>query len=367
MSSIKCPHCQTEISLTDALAHDVLKEKLVEERAKITKVVTTELRGQLESEIADQRDRLKAEATRIKELTEVEKSMRIKVRELEDKARDAELAANRKFDEERRKIEVEAGRRASTELQRKVDERDLQIDGLRRQIEELGRKVDQGSQQAQGEVVELAVERSLAEMFAADRIDPIATGVRGADVMQTVRSTNGAAAGKISWEVKRTKHWKNEWLSKAKSDCLAANADVAVIITQAMPADVESLELIDGVYVVSFDCWRILAVALRKAVMDVHAARLAQVGRETKAAKIYSFVTGSKFKQQIDTIVRSYTTLKDQLEKEKRALAKCWSERERILSDAIETTASMHGEIQAIAGEELPEIAQLAFAEGGGL
>ncbi len=129
-----------------------------------------------------------------------------------------------------------------------------------------------------------------------------------------------------------------------------------------IPVQLMYVELIDGVYVVSFDCWRILAVALRRAVLDVHAARVAQIGLEGKASKVYSFVTGAKFRQQMDTIVRSYTALKDQLEKEKRALAKCWSERERILNDALETTASLHGEIAGIAGEDLPDVEDLGLS-----
>lgn len=356
MSSIVCPHCQSSISLTDALSQDVLKERLSEERAKIAKSVTLEVRSQVEAELADQKERAKNDALRIKELSDVEKAMRMKLREMESKARDAELEAARKFDEERRRIEQEAGKRGASEMQLKLEERELQINGLRRQIEELSRKVDQGSQQAQGEVFELAVERTLAEMFPSDEIAPVTTGTRGADVIQTVVTPSGSPAGRISWEVKRTKHWKNEWLSKAKADCLAAGADVAVIISQAMPADVESLQLIDGVYVVNFASWRLLATILRKGVMDIREAKLAQAGRETKATQVYAYVTGRRFKQQLEAIIRAYASLSEQLEKERRALNKCWAEREKIIELAAVTTACVAGEIQAIAGEDVQDI-----------
>ena len=59
------------------------------------------------------------------------------------------------------KSERKPRRRRKNALKLKVTEKEEQIASMQRQIEELKRKAEQGSQQLQGEVLELALEELL--------------------------------------------------------------------------------------------------------------------------------------------------------------------------------------------------------------
>lgn len=92
------------------------------------------------------------------------------------------------------------------------------IEDAQKSNEELRRKLEQGSQQLQGEVLELEVEQPLTTTFFHDLIEEVKKGVRGADVIQTVRTSTGISVGKIIWEAKRAEHWSDKWVQKLKDD-----------------------------------------------------------------------------------------------------------------------------------------------------
>jgi hypothetical protein len=243
-------------------------------------------------------------------------------------------------------------------------ERDKTISSLQKQIDDLKRRADQGSQQLQGEVFELKLEAILRLKFPWDAIEPVPSGEHGGDVLHRVFGSIQQLCGTIVWETKRTKNWSDGWLAKLRDDQRTARADLAVIVSQSLPKDVEGFDLIDGVWVTSFQCAIPLAIALRQSIIDVAAARQAIDGQQTKMNMIYQYLTGPRFRDRIQAIVEKSSDMHADLEKERKAMMKLWAKREEQIRYVIESTAGMYGDLQGIAGRTLHEIEELEFKTG---
>ena len=134
-------------------------------------------------------------------------------------------------------------------LKLRVLEKEEQIASMQRQIEDLKRKAEQGSQQLQGEVQELELEATLRSKFPHDLIEPVPKGEFGGDVLQRVMGPFGQPCGTILWESKRTKNWADGWLTKLRDDQRKAKADIALIVSNALPKGVHTFDHVDGVWV----------------------------------------------------------------------------------------------------------------------
>ena len=153
-------------------------------------------------------------------------------------------------------------------------------------------------------------------------------GEHGGDVIQRVTGPLGQHCGTILWESKRTKNWSDGWLPKLRDDQRAAKADIALIVTQALPKDVDSFNLIDGVWVTSPRYAMHLAIALRQSLIEVAAARKAGEGQQTKMEMLYQYLTGPRFRHRIEAIVEKFADMHDDLEKERKAMTRLWAKRE---------------------------------------
>jgi len=238
----------------------------------------------------------------------------------------------------------------------KVQDRDNTITQLRDQITSLQRKAERGSQQAQGESLEVALEHQLRSQFPFDVIEPVAKGEFGGDVLQHVRDHTGQICGKILWESKRTKAWSDSWLTKLKGDQRAAHAELAIIVSQTMPKDVTHFEQMDGIWVSSLSCILPVASALRVSLIELAGVRRSSEGQETKAQQIYAYLTGPRFKHRVECIADKFTELSKDLENERKWMTKQWAKRDRDLLIVLEATSGMYGDLQGIAGRSLQEI-----------
>jgi hypothetical protein len=230
---------------------------------------------------------------------------------------------------------------------------------MARTIEELRRKAEQGSQQSQGEVLELELEELLRGRFPTDIIEPVGKGELGADVVQQVNGSVGQPAGIILWESKRTKGWSDAWLTKLRDDQRRCGADVALIISQALPKHIQHFDLVDGVWVAHPRCAIPVAVALRQTLIEVNSSRLAQQGQQTKMEKVYQYLTGIKFRQRVEAVVEKFNDMREDLDKERKFMGRQWAKRETQILSVIESTVGMVGDLQAIAGKAMPEIPSL--------
>jgi hypothetical protein len=217
---------------------------------------------------------------------------------------------------------------AEESLKLKVAEKEQQISSMQRQIDELKRKAEQGSQQLQGEVLELELEATLRAHFPVDRIEPVGKGEFGGDVLQGVVSPVGQACGALLWETKRTKNWADGWLAKLRADQRAAGAELAILVSNALPKEVDTFGYVDGIWVTDFRFVVPLGVALRQSLVEIASARQAQDGQETKMELVYQYLTGPKFKHRVEAIVERFADMQADLDRERKAMTRLWAKRE---------------------------------------
>jgi hypothetical protein len=237
-----------------------------------------------------------------------------------------------------------------------AERREFQKKLAAREVEELKRKLEQGSQQTQGEAFELELENLLRGKFPLDLIEPVAKGETGGDIVQTINGQLDAPAGVILWELKNTKNWSDTWLPKLRDNKRAAKADVALIISTALPKGVETFDLVDGVYVAHPRCAVPVALTLRQGLLEIANARATQAGQQSKAEQVYQYLTGSRFKQRIEAVVERFKDMREDIDKERKFMVKAWAKREAQVSAMIESTVGMVGDLHGIMGQAMPEI-----------
>jgi hypothetical protein len=404
--TMSCPHCGEEIKLTESLAAPMVaaaqkdfekklalkdkalagvqeswahhKKELEAEKAKLNEsieagvaearavIVATEnkkARVRAETHIQQKNEELneiQAELDRNNaKLAEAQKAQAETVRkqrELDEKKREMDLTIDKSISDGLASARASALEEAEKRVGLTVREKEATIDSMKTQIEELRRKAEQGSQQLQGEVLELHLEEAFKGQFPDDDIVPVPKGVHGGDVVHSVVSRSGKYSGVILWEMKRTKTWSNTWLTKLRDDQREAKADIAVIVTQTMPKGVETFELMEGVWVCSIEAAIPIASVLRHSLLNVALARSMADGMQTKAEEVYAYLTGPQFKRRVEAIVEAFTAMSTDLEKEKKAITKQWSKREQQLNRMMTATTGMSGDLQGLAGDELEEV-----------
>jgi hypothetical protein len=239
-----------------------------------------------------------------------------KERELDDARREVELTIETKVQQALAAVHEKAKLDAEDAFKSKVAEKEAQIAGMNRQIEELRRRAEQGSQQLQGEALELELESLLRHQFPRDQIEPVPNGDFGGDVLHRVFGPGGQTCGTILWESKRTKRWSDDWLTKLRNDQRAAKAEVALIVSSALPKEVETFGLVDNVWVAEPRFPVPLAIVLRHSLIDLAGSRQAQEGQQSKMEMMYTYLTGPRFRHRIDAIVERFTDMQADLDRD---------------------------------------------------
>lgn len=414
--TITCPNCKTEIKLTESLAapliaatrkqfeqqlaekdnditkrEQVMREKekqLADAKTKLDEQVATQVEEQLRKdrarivaeeskkaklaaatdlnqktqELADLQEVLKQRDEKLAEAQKAQAELIKKQRELDDAKRELELTVEKRVQKSLTTAREQAKKEAEESLKLKVAEKDQTIASMQQKIEELKRRAEQGSQQLQGEVQELELENLLRAKFPLDTIEPVPKGEHGGDVVQRVVGPGGQASGTILWESKRTKNWSDGWLTKLREDQRTAKAEVAVLVSQVLPKGVETFELVDGVWVTHPRATLPVAMILRQSLLEVALARQASEGRQTKTEMIYQYLTGPRFRQRVEAIVEAFSSMQEDLDKEKKAITKQWAKREEQIARVMQSTVGMYGDLQGIAGKSLQEIEGLEIA-----
>ncbi|HME62757.1 MAG TPA: DUF2130 domain-containing protein [Candidatus Binatia bacterium] len=409
--TVLCPQCKIEIKLTESLAAPLLesvrrdyeqrltqkdsdiaeREQALTERAQSLEKAKQTLEQQVAQKIAIERGRIVAEEARKAKLalgSELDQKIK-EVKSLQDilKQNDAKLAEaqkaqadlirkQRELDDARREFDLtiekrvqadlstereKAKKEAEEELKLKVMEKDQTITAMQKQIEDLKRRAEQGSQQLQGEVQELELEALLAAKFPRDTIQPVPKGEFGGDVLHRVFGPANQICGTILWESKRTKNWSDGWLPKLREDQRSAKADIAVIISQALSKDIETFGFIDGVWVADPKVALPVAMSLRHTLIEVACMRQASEGQQTKMEMVYGYLTGPRFRQRVQAIVEAFSSMRDDLDREKKAITRQWAKREEQIDRVMNATVGMYGDLQGIAGKTLQEIEGLEF------
>lgn len=333
---------------------------IAEEARKAKQAAAAELEGKTR-EVAELQEVLKSRDEKLAAAQQVQAELIRKQRALDDARRELELTVEKRVQEGLAAVRSQARQEAEDGLKLKVMEKDQTIASMQQKIEELKRKAEQGSQQLQGEVQELELENLLRAKFPFDAIEPVPKGEFGGDVLQRVVSQGGQSCGTLLWEFKRTKNWSDGWLAKLRDDQRSAKAEVAILVSHALPKGVETFEVVDGVWVTHPRAALPVATVLRHTLLQVSLARQTSEGQQTKTEMVYQYLTGPRFRQRVEAIVEAFSSMQEDLDKERKAIMKQWAKREEQIERVMGATVGMYGDLQGIAGKSLQEIAGLEF------
>lgn len=307
--------------------------------AKAEKEASTELRGQLKELMETLREEKKARAN-------------------------AELEAEKRLQLSEDKIREEVQKSANEKYHLKLLEQEKKLADTQKALEDAQRKAAQGSQQNQGEVLELDLENRLREEFPYDELVEVKKGQRGADIKQTVINQIGVSCGILLWETKNGK-WQPAWVAKFKQDIREAGASIGVIVSHEIPSDMGDMKHLEAnLWVVKPRLAPILASALRTTILQVDAANKMNAGKDAKMEALYQFLVGPEFRHRVEAIVENYGMLQAEIEKEKRSAALRWAHQEKAIRGVIDNTIGMYGDLQGITSKALPAIKSLELDNG---
>jgi len=379
--TVTCPKCQHSFEPTDAIREEVEKELrgkmtdwqkkkeeetnqlLAEQKTKLQTEITEQLKKNIASDYEHKIKLMQENETKMQQQAnqyrEKELDFLKKLQDIQTKEAELELELQRKLNAERelikqqiQKEELERISIKDQEHQLKVKELEKQIEDQRKLAEEMRRKAEQGSMQMQGEVQELLLEELLKASFPFDLISEVGKGVRGADCIQTVRNNIGQEAGKIIYESKRTTAFAAEWIEKLKADMRSQGADIAIIVTQTFPKDMDRFGEKDGVYICSFQEVRSVALLLRNAILKVYDVRKSQVNKGDKMTLLYDYLIGNEFGEQWKAIGEGFRQMRQSIQKERDAMEKLWKSREKQLEKVLLNAMHIKGSIEGIAGSD---------------
>jgi hypothetical protein len=340
-----------------------VEEKLRKEAEARTAALVTQAEKRAREETALEKQMLEAnlaeERKKREAAQQAELALRKKAEELETRAREIDLEIARRLDEKKAAWEAGVRQTLGVEQELKLKEKEKQIEDLRHVIDDLKRKSEQGSQEAQGEVLEIDIQAALERQFPHDLIRPVPKGMTGADLIQEVRDASLNPCGSLIWEVKNTKHWQPAWLEKLKADQRQAGAALAILVSVTLPEGVRGFAQMNGVWIADLAHYPALAVALRDQLQQVAFARAASQGKNEKMEMLYNYLAGDEFRHRVEAIVEAFTAMRSQLERERRAMTKHWAEREKQIERVIGSTTGMYGALQGIIGQGLAAIPAL--------
>ena len=322
-----------------------------------------QLMGQLREEHSGQmtmfRQELDEKSAKVQELSKREGDLLRQQRTLEEQRAALEGQVEKRVRAELKQVEATALQKAQEENQFHTEQQQGLINALRDQLATMKRRIEQGSQQAQGEVMEVALEQLLSDAFPFDTIQEVGKGQNGADVIQDVCNELGRLCGRVIYETKRTKQFSFPWIDKLKADLQSHKGDIAVLVTETMPKDMPHFGLYHGVYVCTFSDIRSLAHILRQGIIRVGEVQIADENKGGKMQSLYDYLTGNEFRQCIESMLRSFLALKANLDREKRAMKKLWAEREKQIEAVMDSTICLVGHVKGIAGGAIADLPDL--------
>lgn len=378
---ITCPNCNHQFEPGDTMREEIEKElrgkmidwqkkkevetaELLEAEKKrmhaemqdtVKKSLAADYENQmkiLQQKAAESEEKLKESRKKELEFLQKEQALKAKEEEIQITIQRQLLEERTKLKEQLQKEEADKISLKEQEYQLRTKELEKQIEDQKKLVEEMRRKQEQGSMQLQGEVQELMLEEMLQSAFPFDKIEEVGKGVRGADCIQIVRNQFGNESGKIIYESKRTKDFSNEWIEKLKKDMRSFGADVAVIVTQTFPKDMDRFGEKEGVYICTFSEVRSVALLLRNALLKISDARKSQENKGDKMVMLYDYLTGTEFSEQWKAIREGFMTMRQSIQRERDTMEKLWKAREKQLEKVLLNAAHIQGSVEGIAGAD---------------
>lgn len=348
-----------EIARSQKQAQAELDKQLKEEKSRLEKQLQKKAEEKFSDELAGLKKELKDKERQAADLKRQQAEVQKIQKQLESREKSIENEIERQVEKASRKAESETEKRIEAEHRSRELQLEKKLSDAKRQASELKRKLEQSSQQTQGEVIELELENILSKAFPDDEIEPVAKGKKGADVLQKVYSAGGQYCGTIIWEAKNTRTWSKAWLGKLRSDQRRAKAELAVLVSIALPKDVLHFAQVDGVWITEFSLVFGLATALRANLVQAALMKQSSKGKHEKMELLYEYLSSTGFKHRIEGIVEAFRSMQDDLEKERQTMEKQWAKRDMQIQVVVQNVAGMYGDMQGIVGQSLPKIRRL--------
>lgn len=370
MNSILCPHCGKQVEISQALAHQ-LREKVREEEAarhkaelEKTKLEAEEralkrAKEEIELSLKNSKEEVEEKNKQYKDLQEQFLTLTKELRDLRQKDDEREVEMQKKLLKEQERMELEIAKTIQEKIGLEKAELQKQLEDTKKALEEAQRKAAQKSQQLQGEVLELDLETQLRDLFTTDEITPVPKGIEGADLLQKVKNKFGNVAGIIIWETKRTKAWSNSWPSKLREDKRKIDANIAVLVTDALPEGITTFGFYENIWVTCYKYAIPLVNVLRISLFELAIAKSTTAHKDTKLEELFQYLAKDGFRNKFEAQVESIISLHTDLETERRSTVRMWKKREMQIKRLMANLATMYGELQGIMGNALPSIQSL--------
>jgi hypothetical protein len=347
---------EKELANREASIKSAVNQAIAAERLLIAQTERENIRKELAPELEAEKRKATDLATQLEVSQKAELALRQQRDDLEQRAKALDLEVARKVDDQRKAIQEQASKDADEKARLRLAEKDKTISDMQLKLEEAQRKATQGSQQMQGEVLELDFESTLRQFFPQDTVEPVKTGARGGDVLQRILGEMGRSVGTIFWETKRAQSWGGDWTAKAKQDATEAKAEVAIIVSEVMPKGVHDFGPYEGVWVTRQAHAVVLGIALRQGIISTADARQGAEGKESKMERLYAYMIGNEFRAILEGIALPFRELHDELLTEKRTTQSRWRRQERRIERVLSSVAGLQGDLKGIAGSEMPEL-----------
>lgn len=341
-----------------------VQEQVKDEKSKLEKSIRQQLDDEKSEEVKALQKELGEKSTQLRELNKTKADIERLKREKDELADKIALEKEKELTEklQEAKEKIQKSEKEKNELT--IKEFEKKLSDQKKLMEEMQRKHEQGSMQMQGEVQELALEDLLKSEFKFDNIEDVPKGVKGADVIQTVLNPLQQVCGKIIYESKRTKSFTDCWIEKLKEDQRNQQADLAIIVTEILPKDMDKFGRKNGVWICTFQEVKGVAFVLREMILKIHSVKSTEENKEGKMEVLYGYLTGDEFRQRIEAIVEGFSGLKTELDKEKRAMSKIWKGREKQIEKVTSNTIDMYASIKGIAGTAIQTVQALELGAG---
>jgi hypothetical protein len=347
---------EKELADREASVKSAVNQAIAVERVLIAQTERENIRKELAPELEAERKKTLDLVTQLETSQKAELELRQHRDLLEQRTKALDLEVARKVDDQRKLIQEQAARDADEKSRLRLAEKDKTIADMQVKIEEAQRKAIQGSQQMQGEVLELDFETTLRQFFPQDTVQPVKTGARGGDVLQRVLGEMSRSVGTIFWETKRAQSWGGDWAAKAKQDASEAKAEVAIIVSEILPKGIQDFGPYEGVWVTRQAHAIVLGIALRQGILTTADARQGAEGKESKMERLYAYMIGNEFRAILEGIASPFRELHDELLAEKRTTLSRWRRQERRIERVLSSVACLQGDLKGIAGSEMPEL-----------
>jgi len=366
-NQILCPYCKKTIPLTEALSRQIkenyqkiYQRRLFEEKKKLEEQIKNDLEKKIKAELDTQiKDKIN-ENEELKKRNKIFQEQLLElnklIRQLRFENEKQKLEMEKKLIEEQERIRKEQKNQLEKEFQLKIFEKDKKLNDALKLVEDYKKKLEQGSQQLQGEILELQLEEILKKEFPIDEIKEVPKGVKGADILQIVKNQFGKNCGTIIWELKRTKNWSDEWISKLKDDQRLAKAEIAVLVSNTLPSNIKYFGLYEGVWVSSIEAVISLTTVLRHSLINIYTIKSSVTGKEEKKEILWQYLTSTEFQQRITAIIESHEQFQEDIEREKRFFALKWAKQEKNIRRVIDNLLGVSGDLQGILGKALPDL-----------